>query len=224
MTVRALLSLGHSALGLLLSRERCVACDGEIRWRSLFCPSCARCLVRANDAGALAPFVYGGPLAQAITRLKYDKRPELGGRLAHLLLRHLEGSMASFDVVVPVPLHAARLAERGYNQSALLAQPIATRLGVPCRARALARSRATAQQARLDRPQRRENVAGAFVLREPARVRGGHVLLVDDVCTTGATLHACARALLDGGAREVTMMALALAELRHDASCYKSSP
>jgi ComF family protein len=118
-------------------------------------------------------------------------------------------------VVVPVPLHPARLAERGYNQSALLGAAAARELGAPLEARALVRTRPTAQQARLDQASRRENVAGAFAVRAGgAALRGRRVVLVDDVATTGATLEACRAALLEGGAASVTALCVARAEAR----------
>ena len=117
--------------------------------------------------------------------------------------------------MVPVPLHPARLAERGYNQAALLAGGAAAELGCPLHARALARTRHTPQQARLSRSERLDNVIGAFRVRsvsEAAALRGRAVVLVDDVATTGATLSACAAALRAGGAASVTALVIARAD------------
>lgn len=111
------------------------------------------------------------------------------------------------DVVVPVPLHAGRLAERGYNQAALLARPVARVIGAPLACRALVRVRATERQASLDREARLANVVDAFACR--GDVRGRRVLLVDDVTTTGATLNACRSALAVAGARDVVALVLA---------------
>jgi ComF family protein len=121
--------------------------------------------------------------------------------------RHLE-----IDLVVPVPLHPSRLAERGFNQAALLARPIARALGIPLLARGLDRTRDTPRQATLDRVLRLENVAAAFVARAPEKVSARRILLVDDVRTTGATLRACAVALQKAGASCVYDTALALAD------------
>jgi ComF family protein len=106
-------------------------------------------------------------------------------------------------VVVPVPLHASRLAERGFNQSALLANRIASRWGAATAPRAIVRRVDTEPQASLDRRARARNVAGAFAVRRGSFVRGDSFLLVDDVRTTGATLESCASALRSAGARSV---------------------
>jgi ComF family protein len=106
------------------------------------------------------------------------------------------------DVIVPVPLHPARLAERGYNQSALLADRLAALTGLPCAPQAVVRQRQTQSQVGLDQAQRQANMAGAFVAR-PEAAAGHTLLLVDDVYTSGSTLAACAEAALAAGARAV---------------------
>jgi predicted amidophosphoribosyltransferase len=113
--------------------------------------------------------------------------------------------------VLDVPLHAARLRERGYNQSAALADALADVLGAPRLPGALVRVRATPPQARLGPAARRANLAGAFAIERPARLRGRRVLLVDDVLTTGATLDAALAALHDAGA-DAAGVALAWAQ------------
>jgi ComF family protein len=114
------------------------------------------------------------------------------------------------DVVVPVPLHTARLRERGYNQAALLARELAQQAGLPIDEGTLVRKRATAPQVELNAKQRKENVHGAFYCSGNA-LTGKRVLLIDDVCTTGATLEACAVALYENGARSVQALTLARA-------------
>ena len=113
------------------------------------------------------------------------------------------------DVVVPVPLHPWRHAVRGFNQAAELARPLPLP-GV----RALRRVRYTAPQADLPAEQRHANIRGAFQVRRSADVAGACIVLIDDVSTTGATLEACARALLEGGAREVRALIAARAVSR----------
>jgi len=190
----------------LLSPSRCAACDAPARERAVFCAACAIAVERSFDRGA--PFLYGGPVAQAITRFKYGPVPELARPLGALLAAAARERAFSVDAVVPVPLHPTRLFERGFNQAALLARPVARALGVPLRARALARTRPTEKQAELDRSARLQNVRGAFRAR---RAMGERVLLVDDVRTTGATQNACAEALRAAGCPRVEWLVLAIA-------------
>jgi ComF family protein len=190
----------------LLAPDRCAACDEPIGPQVVFCPACASTVERADDE--TAPFVYGGALATAITRFKYKPIPELGRSLGQLLAHQATKRGLRADFVVPVPLHRSRLVMRGFNQSALLARPVAAALGAVFRPRALARARATSPQAELDRTKRLRNVVGAFHLREHL---SGTVLLVDDVRTTGATQDECARVFLEGGCPNVGCLVLAIA-------------
>jgi ComF family protein len=114
------------------------------------------------------------------------------------------------DVIVPVPLHAARFRERGYNQAALLAHELARYTGLTVDEQTLVRKRATAPQTKLDAKQQKENVHAAFSCSGDT-LAGKRVLLIDDVCTTGATLEACAIALLESGAHSVQALTLARA-------------
>jgi ComF family protein len=196
-------------LGSLLAPPRCAACDGPVARLAVFCPACASTVEPCDDAGAA--FVYGGAAAQAILRMKYEARPDLARPLGDLLWRKLAPRPPRGVLVVPVPLHASRLAERGYNQAGLLARRLARHAGAPFAPLALARVRDTPKQATLDREARLANVAGAFRVRQPTRTLERAVLLVDDVSTTGATLEACASALRAAGARSVETAVLAKA-------------
>jgi len=118
-----------------------------------------------------------------------------------------------FDCVVPVPLHWRKRWSRGFNQAELLAREAARTRGTPV-LRALRRKKPTATQAGLASAGRRRNVAGAFVLRSAADVRGKRILLVDDVMTTGATANACANVLKRGGAKSVSLATLARVDRR----------
>jgi ComF family protein len=187
----------------------------------VLCASCSASVELAprgsKQAGEVVAFgLYGGPLASALRRLKYEDRPDLAGPLGHLLRHAARDAGIRADLVVPVPLHPARLAERGYNQAALLGVAAARELGVPLAPGALRRTRHTPQQAHLDRGHRLHNVAGAFQVGAPARVRGQRVVLVDDVTTTGATLAACAEALGAAGVTSVTALVVARAERVQD--------
>jgi ComF family protein len=211
-----IVAIALDLVGAFLAPPRCAACDVPVARTAVFCRACGSTVQRADPAASdssIAAFVYGGAMADAITRFKYGARPDLARPLSDLLWRALapHGPRMSEAVVVPVPLHALRLAERGYNQSALLARPIARRLGAPFLPLALARVRDTPRQASLGRDDRLGNVGGAFVARQPARLEGRTVLLVDDVRTTGATLAECARIALAAGAGSVATAVLARA-------------
>ena len=152
---------------------------------------------------------YEGPLREILQRLKYDRRRSvaqgLGERMAMAGAEVLDGA----DAVVPVPLHWIRQHSRGFNQ----AEAVAVHVGLPVM-RALRRTRRTVTQTDLPEAQRHQNVSGAFAIRRRARVHGLTLVLVDDVSTTGATLDACARVLLDAGAKEVRALSAARAAAR----------
>jgi ComF family protein len=215
LTFSALASaLAQGAAALLfdaLSPPACAACDEQIPSRHVFCASCAATIVRDEPQGdgSVAFARFGGAVAMALKRFKYEERADLARPLGHLLRRAAMDAGIQADVVIPVPLHPRRLAERGYNQSALLARAVAQQLNVPFAPRALERRRQTAQQARLGRAERLDNMAEAFEVRDKPAVSLRKVLLVDDVLTTGATLLACREALEKAGAGEVTSVCLA---------------
>ncbi len=220
---------------------RCPACDADVCGRvalcgtceiSLYplgarCPRCAepvegprnvtchRCRRRAPPFESIdAPFRYGGELAVALRRFKFDRRIDIGRTLAPLLTPALARSAADADVVIPLPLHWRRLAHRGFNQATVLTDEAAFDLRTPIDRVALRRVRHTAPQTGLTAAERTRNVAGAFSVprRHRARVAHRRVLLVDDVVTTGATMAAAARALRRAGARSIRGLCLARAD------------
>jgi ComF family protein len=199
----------------LLSPPCCAACDTPLSVTGLFCPSCDEVVSPLVDRvesefPLIAAGPYGGSVARAITRFKYGSRPDLARPLAERLVSAF--SLVSFAgpaTVVPVPLHPHKLAERGYNQSALLGARLSAGVGLRFRPRALRRIRSTREQASLSRDERLVNVAAAMAARES--LAGEHVVLVDDVVTTGATALSCARALVGAGAAQVTIAAVARA-------------
>jgi ComF family protein len=157
---------------------------------------------------AIAPYRYGGALATAIARLKYQPAHWLGGPLGDLLAASLPAARG-VDVVMPVPLHYGRQRRRGFNQSALLAARLARALGVPLVTAALRRTRDTPSQARQGRAERLTSLEGAFAASARRLAPGSTVLLVDDVVTTTATMRAASEALVAAGVRRVDVIALA---------------
>jgi ComF family protein len=167
---------------------------------------CPHCRVQPpRFTFASAPYLHGGALAEAIYRLKYERREDLGPALGVLFEAC---ARPKSDVLVPIPLHPRRLRQRGYDQARLLADGASKRFGLPVAA-LLRRVRETGQQVGRDRTARERGVRGAFA---PAgKVLGRRICLIDDVLTTGATASAAAEALLEAGAARVEVRTLARA-------------
>jgi ComF family protein len=171
---------------------------------------CAICRSGARGFDAAYSFAaYEGVMRQLIHLYKYARIKTLARPLSDLLVRAMPLD-ESFDAIVPVPLHWFRKWRRGFNQSALLAQALSRRTGIPVR-NALKRARSTRAQAGLSNRARRENVTRAFHARP---VVGKRILLIDDVMTTGSTGAACAIALKRAGASRVALLTLARADRR----------
>lgn len=204
------LSWGGRALARLVAPDHCAACDAPVHGVEPFCEECGPCLPAADSLplGAVVAGAYAPPLSTAIGRLKFGRRTDLADRLS-LLLPDLE--LAEEALVVPVPLHVERLAERGFNAPALLARCWCRRLGAAFAPSLLSRWRETPHQLHLSRAERARNVVGAFVARPDAA--GRQVILLDDVVTTGATLASCRAALYAAGVVHVTVVALAATSL-----------
>jgi len=168
---------------------------------------------RPRFAYARAAVLYGDLVREAIHAFKFGGRRglanPLGDLLAGLGLSVLPGAVP--DALVPVPLHPRRARERGYDQALLLARRLERAWGVPVVADALRRAVPTQPQADLDAAARRRNVRDAFAVRRPDLIAGCHVVLVDDVLTTGATAGECARALYRAGAATVGVLTVARA-------------
>lgn len=149
-------------------------------------------------AASLFYFIKGGRAQQLIHQLKYNHKPAVGIQLGQSFGNHLKNSplFQRIDYIVPVPLHPKKQHQRGYNQSETFAQGLSSSMGIPCFAHALERGNFTQSQTRKGRMERMKNVMEAFKLKDGKTLRGKHVLLVDDVITTGATLEACGIQLL----------------------------
>jgi ComF family protein len=191
----------------LISPPICRRC-GQALKSGYECTSCRKTPPHFEALRSWA--VFEGPLRNAIHRLKYRRDIALGECLAVPLINLYNNMCWPVELITPVPLGIARLAERGYNQSALIARPLAMSCGLYYGPTALHRSKETLSQVGLSALQRKENVAHAFSA-EPDIVAGRNILVIDDVATSGATLDACAVALLEGGANRIYCLTLARA-------------
>lgn len=153
-----------------------------------------------------APFT--GVTRRALHALKYDGERRLAPYLGAAVARRWARAGVAGDAFVPVPASPDRVRERGYDQASLIATEAARRLSLPV-LHALQRTRATTAQSDLDRAGRGSNLGGAFRVMDAAPIAGRWIVLVDDVVTTGATVAACASALLDAGAAAVSAVAVA---------------
>lgn len=171
---------------------------------------CTRCRADAPEFDALRSWaVFAGPVRNVLHRIKYKREVSLGVVMSRKLIELLTELHWQVDQVVPVPLGALRMAERGYNQAALLARPVAIGLGREYQPLLLQRARETASQVGLSYEERQINVAGAF--KATRGVSGASIVVIDDVATSGATLNACAEALKRAGAARVYCLTLARA-------------
>ncbi|MFC4638574.1 ComF family protein [Deinococcus hohokamensis] len=193
-----------TALARSLLPRACPGCARQLGAEAGLCPGCRAALrpqlqlhspLLAHPAPHLVSLgLYRGPLRRSVRALKYGGARDLAGVLGSALAR---GVPPAWEVraVVPVPLHAARQRQRGFNQAELLARAVASELGVPCVPRALSRQKASASQAR-QQAAGRQDLHGHFQAH-PQLLPPGMVLLVDDVLTSGRTLLACRDALLE---------------------------
>ncbi len=228
----ALSSFGREALRIVLP-SWCVACGTELAWSARVASCCAACwktlpkIERAKCVSCALPLPtgeiciactenplplawceawgeYRGSLEKVLHALKFERHDFLDDVLASLLEETLRDR--EFDVVLGVPMHAAKERKRGYNQAELLARALARRIEVPCDM-LLTRRREIAAQSLLPKQARAANVRGAF--HASPRAKGQSILIVDDICTTGETLRACAKALIRAGASRVCAVAVA---------------
>lgn len=214
--------------------RRCAGCDGPLmRFEEVLCLGCQQELpftrfhedpdnrveqqfkgkVRLEAASALLHFASAGMVQRMLHRMKYAQDQEAARFLGALMAKDLMQSprFAAVQAVLAVPLHPAKLRKRGYNQSQLLVDGLVGQWPKANPKHALVRAEATTTQTRKGRLDRWTNVKEAFAITDPAALRGVHVLLVDDVVTTGATLEACATALLQLPGTRVSVFAAACA-------------
>ena len=169
--------------------------------------------INIHSGAALYHFSKEGRTQALIHELKYNNKQQVGIKLGNLYGKALLTSpyFNAIDLIVPVPLHARKLKKRGYNQSALFARGLSEAMNIPWTSKALKRVVETTTQTKKSRMDRFENVRSAFKLNSPNLVKDKHILLVDDVMTTGATLEACAEKLIGGENTRVSMVTIAYA-------------
>jgi ComF family protein len=207
-------------LGRVSDGAVCAACRADLPWLpEAVCPQCAQpspggarcghCLAAppAFDT-TTAALAYALPVDALISALKYDARLEIAPFLAGSLISRLEDT-PGIDVLLPLPLHASRLRERGFNQALEIARPLARAFKLPVAPRLCRRTRATPPQVGLTRAQRRKNLRGAFTV--DTNVQGLRIAIVDDVMTSGSSLDELAATLKQAGAAAVSAWVVARA-------------
>ena len=192
-----------------LSGALCQRCSRPLS----FAGSCPDCLRKPpNVTGLRVASIYQDPLRSCIHAFKYEGNTRLAEPLGKLLAQVYERVGIKADTLVPVPLHSERHEQRGYNHAALLAQVCASHTGIPYHEHLLFRQRATRAQVDLKPWERQQNMVDAIICHpaySAGQLRGRTIVIIDDVCTTGATLEACAAPLFAAGARAVWGLALA---------------
>ena len=199
----------------------CPGCVADLPFQGPACRRCALPLPAGEVCGAclaappshdeaVAIFSYAPPVDAMIQRLKFGGDLAYARTLGKIMAIELERrAVCRPQMIIPVPLHPARLVARGFNQAVELARPVAERFGIPLARTACVRTRATAEQSRLSAAERRSNVRNAFRVTRP--VTGADVSVVDDVMTTGSTANEIAQTLLANGAQSVGVLTLARA-------------
>lgn len=169
---------------------------------------------RIQIAAGMALFFFnkGGVVQEAIHTMKYRHQPLIGTKMGRVLGRRLakHPTLVRCTAILPVPLHASKKRKRGYNQSEFIAEGIASVLDVPVLKDVLYRKHKGSTQTRKSRSSRMDNASGLFEIRNAHKVKNQHILLVDDVLTSGATLEYCGRAIQSAGCKELSMATLAM--------------
>lgn len=214
-----------SALIELLFPAHCLGCEEQLVHQEppLLCASCRKNVLSFPSFGELPPsphqppfafdqassfFLYKEPISSLIIQLKFNHNLT-GLSTFAALVQPAVSSIQEPDLFLPVPLHIRRLRERGFNQALLLAQACFPQWRHKIHPDLLQRHRATPPQTRLDGRTRLTNLHGAFSLAQPEAIKGQNILVFDDVFTTGATLHECAKVLHAAGAKRVVAVTLA---------------
>ncbi len=212
----------------------CSGCAKKLAYdEELVCPNCLNTILKANtkiieaeynrkfkidriieDFSSLYIFEKDKTFQDIIHSIKYNKKFLAGVLLGRLLAESLEEKINSWkiDLIIPVPLHHLKKAERGYNQSEYIAKGISKRLGIRMQNNVIRRVRYTQSQTTMSLKEREQNIARAFKVKHKKAITGKNILLVDDIITTGATVKECGKILKDNGAKLVYACSTAIAE------------
>jgi ComF family protein len=193
----------------------CETCYAQLKWvQSPLCDRCGRPVARSMDCCSVcqerplplnyirAAVLFAHPVSKLIHKLKYNGAFALSNPLAQMMANAWPTWQMPVDLVLPIPLHAERERKRGYNQSTLLTRDFCQLVNLPYAVSGLQRTRFTTPQVGLTAVERLQNVQNAFIAK--VDVTSKHILLIDDVCTTGATMAAAATALFAAGAQTVS--------------------
>lgn len=192
----------------------CDTCGAPFRQPMTAGMICGACLQDPPPyARARAALHYNDASAKMILKFKHGDGTQLARIFTTWLQQFGQEILAQADLVVPVPLHRWRLVKRRYNQASLLAALVSAQSDIPCRHDVLLRHRATESQGRKTKAQRAENIRHAFAVRETLRelIQGKNIVLLDDVYTSGATVHECTQILLKAGAAQISVLTVARA-------------
>ena len=204
----------------LLYPPRCPFCRALLREKEkTVCAKCDASLPRTGAVGAeqklaniekcFSPLYYEGTVRSSLLRFKFGGLSSYSENYSEFMTKCIDGRGLSCDTITWVPISRARLRRRGYDQAMLLARGVSKRLGVGCEQLLVKIRNNPAQSGTGSREKRKKNVSGVYRVKEGASVAGRHILLVDDIVTTGATLSECARTLRSAGAASVTALTLA---------------
>lgn len=196
----------------VLFPTKCPVCGTIIDYMERFCSECKGKFTpykgdfKVEDSEKFfAAFEYDDSISPAVILMKDgtcgNADYALGNELADVIISSAE--QLSADIIIPVPMHKEDIRERGYNQAELLCRVISERLGIPCNTKLITKNRLTEKQKTLTKAERAVNLSGAFGVTAPDAVKGKRFLLIDDVCTTGATLAEIVKLLRDNGADKV---------------------
>lgn len=195
---------------IFINEDKCPVC-GKPAYHGNSLQRCSYCINKTfYFKKAISPLEFTGLLRKSIYRYKYESKPYFYKSFGEFMINAFKKeNIGSIDLIVPVPLHRVRKAERGYNQAELLAKYLSSKLSIPLDNRNLIRTKSTIIQNRLLRHEREENIKGAFKIKDNGVFKDKRILLVDDIFTTGATVNECSKVLRECGANEVYVITIA---------------